>query len=188
MRAASLGRRAGEGAIDRITPNRWLWGAGVGVAVLALAAVIVALTVNRGVDALDPDTPEGVVQRYLQAIAGGEYEDAYGFLSDEAQADCAADGFIESLDRRGYYREIRFSARLTDVRMRGDSATVRVRIEERYERGGLAYAPLYEPRSGYVEPYRLDRTDAGWRLAEPGYPVWSCPSPPEPKPIREVEA
>lgn len=154
-----------------------MWGAGVGVAALALAAVVVALTVDRGVDALDPNTPEGVVQRYLQAITAGDYDGAYALLSEEAQADCALDGFIDALDRRGVYRETSFSARLTDVRVRGDSATVRVRIEERYMRRGLAYAPLYEPRSGYEEPYRLDRTDAGWRLAEPGYPAWSCPSP-----------
>ncbi|MCE2469983.1 MAG: hypothetical protein J4F32_05665 [Dehalococcoidia bacterium] len=139
-------------------------------------------------EALDPGAPEGVVQRYLQAIVEGEYEDAYALLSEEAQADCAFDGFIDALDRRGVYREMRFSARLTNVRVRGDSATVRVRIEERYERRGLAYAPLYERRSGYEEPYRLDRADADWRLAEPGYPVWSCPSPRDLKPAPETAA
>ena len=188
MRAAGISRRAGGCAIDRVTPNRWLWGAGVGVAALALAAVIIALTVDRGVEALDPGTPEGVVQRYLQAIAEGEYETAYALLGEEAQADCALDSFVDELDRRGAYRDITFSARLADMRLRGDTATVRVRIEERYERRGLAYAPLYEPRSAYEEPYRLDRTGAGWRLAEPGYPVWSCPAPPDPKPIPAPEA
>ncbi len=155
-----------------------MWGAGVGVVALALAAVIVALTVDRGVDALDPGTPEGVVQRYLQAITESDHDAAYALLGEEAQADCALDSFIDALDRRDVYRETSFSARLTDVRVRGDSATVWVWIEERYApRRGLAYAPLYEPRSGYEEPYRLDWTDAGWRLAELGYPAWSCPSP-----------
>ena len=149
-----------------------MWGVGIGVAALALAAVIIALTVNRGVDALDSGTPEGVVQRYLQAIVEEEYEDAYALLSEEAQSACAFDKFLDSLERRGR-DEAAFTARLDSVRVRDDTATVRVRIEERRAPDGL----LYNPRPGYEEPYRLTWTGGGWRLTEPGYPAWACKHP-----------
>ena len=44
----------------------------VGAVVLlaALAGVVVA---NRATPALDPNTPEGVVQEYLQAVIDGNY-------------------------------------------------------------------------------------------------------------------
>lgn len=64
--------------------RRWAVPAGIGVAVVAL--VVVALV--RDPLTLDPDSPEGTVQEYLQAISDERWEDAYAVLDPERFAGC----------------------------------------------------------------------------------------------------
>ena len=125
MRGAGISRRAGGGAIDRVTPNRWLWGAGAGVAALALAAVIVALTVDRGVDTLDPNTPEGVVPALPPSHRGGRVRGRLRAPWARRRRPTAPSTALSTNSTgAGAYRDITFSARLADVRVRGDTATV----------------------------------------------------------------
>lgn len=64
--------------------RRWAVPAGIGVAVLVL--MLVALV--RDPVTLDPDSPEGTVQEYLQAISDERWEDAYAVLDPQRFADC----------------------------------------------------------------------------------------------------
>ncbi|TDI55747.1 MAG: hypothetical protein E2O96_04660, partial [Acidobacteria bacterium] len=63
---------------------RWLWPLGIGLTVVALA--IVALV--REPVQLDPSTPEGTVQEYLQAISDEDYNKAFELLDPEGFEGC----------------------------------------------------------------------------------------------------
>ena len=62
------------------SPNRLLLG--IGVAIVALAAIAVALVLftQNNVSLLSPDTPEGTVQRFLIAVQDKDYRQAYSYL------------------------------------------------------------------------------------------------------------
>lgn len=66
------------------TWRKWAIPAGIAVAVVAL--VVVALV--RDPVTLDPDSPEGTVQEYLQAISDERWEDAHGVLDEQRFVGC----------------------------------------------------------------------------------------------------
>ncbi|MGB7860927.1 MAG: hypothetical protein WBM90_10560 [Acidimicrobiia bacterium] len=66
------------------TRNRWI---AVGATVV-LVAVLAIVAVNREPVQLDPSSPEGVVQGYLQAISDKDYEAAAMALDPEFYEDC----------------------------------------------------------------------------------------------------
>jgi len=68
-----------------IGPNRVL--AALVGAVLLLAVVAGVVVANRATPALDPDTPQGVVQEYLQAVLDGDYPAAADLLSSSSGCD-----------------------------------------------------------------------------------------------------
>ncbi|HEY7565711.1 MAG TPA: hypothetical protein VIA81_12370 [Acidimicrobiia bacterium] len=55
------------------------------VGAVAAAAII---TSRRPPAAFDPDSPEGVVQRFLSAVQADDWEGASSLLSDSLQVDC----------------------------------------------------------------------------------------------------
>ena len=61
------------------------WLVPVGAAVLIVSLVAVALV--REPAQLDPNTPEGTVQVYLQALSDGDYEGAFAVLDPEFMRD-----------------------------------------------------------------------------------------------------
>ncbi|MDP6127573.1 MAG: hypothetical protein QF713_00130 [Dehalococcoidales bacterium] len=63
--------------------RRWLFGFGLAIGVLAVTAVILVLTSTSSGNEplLAEDTPEGVVQRFLQAVSDGDYLAAEDYLS-----------------------------------------------------------------------------------------------------------
>lgn len=64
------------------------WGVPAGIAAAVVVLVVVALV--RDPVQLDPDSPEGTVQEYLQAISDERWEDVHAVLDPERFADCAA--------------------------------------------------------------------------------------------------
>ena len=72
------------------TSNKWLIGMGVALGVFVLIAVVAAvLTSNTQPDLRSQDTPEGAVQRYVQALIDNDMDAAYTYLSPELQESCA---------------------------------------------------------------------------------------------------
>jgi len=68
------------------------------VLVLIVASVVVVFLGDRGDTALLPeDTPEGIVQRYLQAIEDGDSRRAYGYLNQELRDGCTQAQFREGV-------------------------------------------------------------------------------------------
>jgi hypothetical protein len=62
------------------------WLLPVGLAVVVISLVTIALT--RGPVSLDPDTPEGTVQEYLQAINDRRWDDAIAVIHDDWRGFC----------------------------------------------------------------------------------------------------
>lgn len=57
---------------------------------LALVVVLVVIALSRGPVTLDPDTPEGTVQEYLQAIRDQRWEDAVAVIHPDWLGSCEA--------------------------------------------------------------------------------------------------
>jgi hypothetical protein len=102
----------------------------VGIAVAVAALVLVALV--RDPVALDPDSPQGTVQGYLQAISDDRWEDAYEVLDPEIFAGCGpsdiasnapADPFTASLHAEDFDRG-RFPGIVTGATTPPDDETV----------------------------------------------------------------
>lgn len=64
--------------------SRWLLP--VGLAAVVISLVTIALT--RGPVSLDPDTPEGTVQEYLQAVNDRRWDDALAVVHEDWRGSC----------------------------------------------------------------------------------------------------
>jgi hypothetical protein len=143
--------------MDEGAPKRNLTVPGIALAVI-VALSVVALT--REPVSLDPNTPEGVVQQYLQAISDEDYVAAHGFLSSEIQADCSA----ADIATNNYYDT--FNAVLGDVIEVGDRVTVEASIQS----GSTALDP---GSNGYYEQFVLIKENGEWVLSEDPWPYFT---------------
>jgi hypothetical protein len=57
---------------------------------VVMVVVLVAIAMTRGPTSFDPDSPEGAVQEYLQAINEQRWEDAVGVIHPEWLGSCDA--------------------------------------------------------------------------------------------------
>jgi hypothetical protein len=69
-------------------PDRTLRAILIAVVLLVVIAVVVVLVRNATSVALDPATPEGVVQRYSQAVIDGDQTTARSLLSPSSTDNC----------------------------------------------------------------------------------------------------
>ncbi len=121
-------------------------------------AVVVALVVfglNRPPVELDPDSPEGVVQQYLDALGRGDFDTAASFW---ATTGCTPESVIPTMP-------IDVSAALEDVDESGQHATVIVRI------GESDTDPMDGPYE-HQEWFGLVNEDGSWRIEQPSWPYY----------------
>lgn len=140
--------------------NRVLMWAGVALA--ALIAVAFALNAF-GVTEYDPDSPEGVVQAYLNAVLDGDEDIARQYLSPALRERCEdGDDFFRFRDER----DARVA--LTETRLTDDGAVVDVRVTEG--------SPDLFDSSAYTheESYRLIETEDGWLIDQHSWPWYGC--------------
>ncbi len=130
------------------------------VAAVVVAAVL-AVLLRGGPAAFDPQSPEGVVQRYTQALIAG---------------DLAAVQELRSVDPRpdegcGYYPggAADYRVTLAGTTVDGDSARVRVLISTSY--GDSVFGS-----GGYQteEVFRLTRSGDGWLIAQAPWQFTVC--------------
>jgi hypothetical protein len=129
---------------------------------VVLVAAGVALGVLREPVLLDPQTPEGTVQAYVQAVLDGEWNDARSHLADDLEAECTAIDF-----RRSWVPDS-LTATLDDVRVDGDEAEVVVRLRTAAEPD--PFGGRYES----TETFDLIREGTTWRLTGQPWPVYDC--------------
>ncbi|MGH8913478.1 MAG: hypothetical protein ACRDZM_03080 [Acidimicrobiia bacterium] len=136
---------------DRKLPAWALPVAGV-VAVVAL----VAIGLSRTPTDLDPETPEGTVQAYIEALVDGDFEAAASFWAD---TDCHPESPVPT----GGAPDV--SASLVRSEPNGDDARVVVQITENSQ----------DPLRGifeYEEWFSLIREGGSWRIRQPAWPYY----------------
>ncbi|MGH8874772.1 MAG: hypothetical protein ACRDVM_05915 [Acidimicrobiia bacterium] len=145
----------------RSTHNRPLVVAGLMVALAVGVALVMGLT--RRPAQLDPSTPEGTVQQYLQAILDEDWEAAHGFLSADLRDRCPATRLAEARPPE--------SAQITLVESRsvGEVMLVEVRVSH-----VEAPTPFDAYEYDHTETFSLEREGARWVLTEVPWPIYSC--------------
>jgi hypothetical protein len=138
-------------------PDRVLVIGAIVVGLIVVGAAIVALT-GSGPASLDPTTPEGTAQRYVQAILDNDIVVAQALLIDQ---DCRPD--------QRFFGNESVRARLVDSNVFGDTAVVEVEI---IFSGG---SPIFGGYN-YSEHARiaLEATDAGWGVTSDSWPYFVC--------------
>lgn len=148
----------------------WLFGAVTLVVAMVVGGVTVALIAGRGdIELLPSDSPEGVVQRYLLALEGEEYQEAYDYLSDDVRQRCRYEHFLRGASRA----EIGEShVTLEGTRVVDDRAQVKARFTI-FDPEGL-FGPS---ERSYERTFHLKLENGQWRLGsipETPWGVW-CP-------------
>ena len=140
---------------------KWLWPAAIGTAVVALIAIALVREPIR----LDPTTPEGTVQEYLQALSDRNFDAAFELLDPESFEGC------NSSDIQNHFWEDTFTASLVtdDDADHGERAFVDVSM--RFGTGGVLGGG-WESNETFV----LIANDGLWWITEDPWPYfgWDC--------------
>ena len=134
----------------------------LGAALVVLVAAGAAMGILRDPLLLDPQTPEGTVQAYVQAVLDGEWSDARSHLTEDLGAECTAINFRHS------WVPDSLTATLDDVRIDDDEAEVLVRLRTPAEPD--PFGGRYET----TETFDLLREGTTWRITGQPWPVYDC--------------
>ena len=130
---------------------------------MAVLVPIGILLATRSTPQLDPSTPEGAVQGYVQAILDDDRAAARSFLAPVLAQRCPDLGDHHLGDHAT-------SVVVVAVDERGDTLRIRVRFTE---------TPRAEPFGGtphsYVETFVLEQHGGRWLIIEPPWPDHYCP-------------
>lgn len=144
--------------VARAKPDRTLLAVLIVVALLVVLALVAVLVRGTARESLDPNTPEGVVQRYAQAVIDGDDATASQYLAGR-------------LDGCDYYERGTGKLRLTfrSSTISGDSATVLVTVTTSY--GGDLFG---NGEYSYDEQFRLVSSGESWLISEAPYDFLTC--------------
>ena len=146
---------------ERIGPRTWWFVGGFIVAI----GLLLAIALSREPIALDPNTPEGTVQNYLQAISDEDYEGALNFIHPDSDQDCSPADLAASTPET-------FSATLGDTRTESGSSLVIVTIRE----GAPEPDPFQSSFGGFEEFFELENETGQWLIIGSPWPYydWRC--------------
>jgi hypothetical protein len=138
-----------------------LWGlGGILLAVIVVGAVASAL---REPVLLEVGTPEGVAQRYLQAVLDDDPSAAAAFLSADSRCD------VEDYDEVWVPDSLTVS--LDSVRLLESEQAAEVRVRLRSVAGP---GPFGDGGYSSFETLRLARQDGRWTLVGTPWPLYDC--------------
>jgi hypothetical protein len=131
---------------------------GVVIALLVVVAVVFAIVPPPQ---FDPDTPEGTIQGYFQAVNDGDLSRATTYLTDELAATCDFDRWLPETG----------SVVIMDVSIDGDEAVVDVRISVSYGEGPFN-GGSYDENERVV----MERIGDRWLISKPLWPmdIYAC--------------
>ena len=107
---------------------------------------------------LDPNTPEGTVQVYLQALSDGDYEGAFAVLDPEFYEGCDAGSLAT-------YRQEGFTARIEDRERPTDTDETFVGVTMTFGDGGA-----FGSQWTNYQSFSVVRHDGSWWIT--GEDVW----------------
>ncbi len=132
-----------------------------GIAAVSLIVIVIAALTDEPIT-LDPDTPEGVVQAYVTAVADGDWAEAQSFFTADLAERCTvsdmASGRMDDVAR----------VSIDDVSVSGQQAVVDVTVTH-----SSADDPL--STSTWDEGVTFVLTDeGGWVFDEISWPYFPC--------------
>lgn len=130
-------------------------------AVVLLAVVAGLVVANRDTPALDPHTPEGVVQQYLQAVIAGNYPAAAELLSPSSGCDVS--------DLVAAYAPGSARVVLDHTTVDGDHAVVIVDVTEDSGDG-----PFGSSGFSHTERITVQREAGAWKITGSPWLLSSC--------------
>ncbi|MDQ3871383.1 MAG: hypothetical protein M3301_07200 [Chloroflexota bacterium] len=153
---------------------------GLGLLIVGCVTIIL-LTAERevGPPMFPPVTPEGTVQRYVQALEDRDNETAYSYFSHAIQEDLSERDFTERSSLTAPLAGFGFPGAerrvgLLGVDLRGDRATVTLEIEEYFEGG---FGPFGPGEYSYERPIRVALEDGEWKIDQALYGLESTQDP-----------
>ena len=147
--------------------SRWLIGVGAVIAVLVVASVLVAVFGGSGKTATFPgDTPEGVVQRYLQALEDNDSQAAFDYLGAELQEGCT---LLEFRNQTNWIADQDHRIVLEGTELLETQTLVMVRISQI-----RTDPPFSTSESSFRQGYTLEQQNGDWRFTEPPWPLSFC--------------
>ena len=132
-------------------------------AVVLLAVVTGVVVARRAAPALDPHTPEGVVQQYLQAVVAGDYRVAANLISPSAGCDISD---VASAYNPGTARIV-----LNHTAVDGDQAVVTVDVTE-----GSGEGPFESTGYSHTERITVARGGGVWKITGSPWLLSPCAS------------
>lgn len=143
-----------------VEPNRQSRQALIGLGVVVVIAIVVAaiLAVRQDVAQLDANSPEGVVQTYVQAVFDDDDLAAMMLLTSDLERECRQRDFPS-------FQTSAVRVDLTDTSITDNEARVEVTIHETSD-------PLSEWQ--HNEVFYLTNSADGWRISEPPWPLYGC--------------
>lgn len=147
--------------------TRVLIGVVAGVILLVVLAIALPRLIDREEATYPPNTPEGTVQRYLQAVSDEDTDTALALLTEENTTACMED---ELRDRLRYSSLDRNRVRLGEVE-EIDAETVTVIVRATW----IRQPDLFEfpdDRDSTEHEFELRRSaDGFWLIAESEWPI-----------------
>jgi hypothetical protein len=133
-----------------------------GIAALSLIAIVIA-SLGDDTVSLDPDSPEGVVQAYVTAVADGDWAVAHSFFSGDLAERCTVSEL--SFERMDDVARVS----IDDVSMTGQTAVVDVVV---------THATVGDPLSTSTwdedVTFVLIDDEGGWVFDEISWPYFPC--------------
>jgi hypothetical protein len=141
--------------------KRWWFG----IAAVGLVAALAFVALAREPVLLDSDTPEGVVQRYLQAVSDSDYEMAFGYLDPEYYEGCDSTALARSAPEEPFTASIEDGEKTST-----DHPLVPVTLH--FGTGGGPFG------SGWTtyEQFELVKVSGAWLITNEVWPYfsWDC--------------
>jgi hypothetical protein len=172
-RAIAEASRAAEAPTPARPRDRSLPFIGVGVAVIAIGAVIaVVLLANRAPVTYSPDSPQAALQGYLQAFERGDYATSYTYFSEEVRATTSEAEYRTLIQQYGIYDSNPSSRILFDrTTGSGDRVVLHLIVEQSSGGGPFGGGDVYRSSRQIA----MVREAAGWRINQAL--VWVDPGP-----------
>jgi hypothetical protein len=154
--------------------SRMLIGFGSAIAVLIVITVVLVLVLGQsGSPSLPENTPQGTVQRYLQAVQDKDYAKAYNYLAPQSTP--TPDGikpippqtfeyFVMSAQNTA---NITWKANLGKVTQTGNTASVEIIVDVFRAQG-----PFGSPINSHNLTFFLQKNGANWLITAPTDLYW----------------
>lgn len=126
---------------------------------LVLAAVAAFLTSSRETKDYALNTPEGVVQSFLNDVIDGKNEDAARYFSVTSTCDAT------DIDRSWVPDTVRVN--LTNTQIEGDRAYIDVAVDMNQDQ---LFGDMYTEKHSF----RLAREGSNWKILGIPWPLYSC--------------